>query len=612
MNRARVLALAYEVLSALIALWASYWFAVSYGYNFGYDNHATYLVGALRLHDPAVLTRDWLAAECTPYHPIFGYIGWALWALDEEGWGFAYANVAAVTAIGLSIYAICRAFAGSRLALPVFLVPLAFAMQTRTHSVAVSYIADFIIQPSTLGGLGWTAGIAAFLTGRWLLSGVLFGLGGLLHANYLVLGFPVLGMAHLLIENPWDWRSLVRRLVRQLGPSVVALLILSPVIFATASHPDADRAREIFQTIRSPHHYMPLNFTGRFMPLGAWQVLGIGAAWPLLRGRHGPGPRLAALLIAIAVLLWSGTFLTTWTFVPSVSQLFPWRVAPFSDLLAQVALAGAAASLVCEPARVREYPKPALLLVVAGVVMLCVDRAKSDSPWISRILLGTVVVGVVGTLVGLGFDALVRRTAPRNVSPIPIESRVSGGWPTSLAAAFAAPSPLPRYAAIALMPLALLLWNRVSARFLTPTAIERESSLLHGFDSREEALYRWIRENTPTEARFLQPPLMERFRISSRRAIVVDWKSAPILPDELLEWYVRLGAVAGRSAPRGSSEVGSGYDAMDSARLRTLRDRYAVDFAVVRRGREASLKDWPVVYSNAGYAVLDLRSPRPE
>ncbi|HOU94716.1 MAG TPA: hypothetical protein PLU22_26880, partial [Polyangiaceae bacterium] len=185
MSRDRALALAWDVAAALVALWASYWLAVSFGYNFGYDNHATYLIGALRLHDPTVLTRDWLAAECTEYHPIFSYVGWALWALDEDGWGFAYANVVFVTALGFAIFALCRAFAGRLHAPAVFLVVMAIEMQTRTHSVAVSYLTDFILQPSTFGALGWLAGMVAFVSGRWLLAGIGFGLGGLLHVNYL-------------------------------------------------------------------------------------------------------------------------------------------------------------------------------------------------------------------------------------------------------------------------------------------------------------------------------------------------------------------------------------------------------------------------------------------
>lgn len=605
----RLLPIAYEIVAAVVVLWTSSAFATSYGYNFGYDNHTTYLVGALRLYDPGALSRDWLASDCTPYHPIFSYLAWALWAIDEDGWGFAYANVVTVTAMGGALYGLCRAFAGRLLALPSHLVVLAIAMQTRTHSAGVSYIADIVFQPSTLGGLGWLAGMAAFVARRWFLSGLCFGLGGLFHANYLVLGFPVLGLAHLLIEDPRDLRGLARRLALQLGPSVLALLVLSPLIFGAASHPDAARAREIFQTIRSPHHYLPSGYRGRFLGLAGWQLLGLGAAWPLLSGRKGPGPRLGALLVGLGVLVWSGTFLTTWVFLPSVSQLFPWRAAPYSDLVAQVALVGGLLGLIIDPARLRAHSRLTPLLVLGGLVLVCLDRPASDQPWLGRLLLLLLTTGLLTAGVGLAVATLARATARgrRHLEP----ASFGGPWPPVPGGPLRPWAPHTLVAPLLLTALALGLWTSATSGQRDPARIERASSLIRGFDAREENLYAWIREHTDRDSRFLQPPLMERFRITARRAIVVDWKSPPILPGELLEWYERLGTVAGRPGFQTAREVATGYDAMDSARLRALRARYAIDYAVVRKGRERVLKDWPVAYANPGFAVLDLRGSHP-
>jgi hypothetical protein len=281
-----------------------------------------------------------------------------------------------------------------------------------------------------------------------------------------------------------------------------------------------------------------------------------------------------------------------------------------------VLLAAAVARLVSEPARIREYPVPSLPPRGRRDRAHLPHRGAGDRPWIGRIVLVLAAAGGIGAALGAAFDALVRGTAPRGLGASLVRSGASGGWPPSPAALLAAPSPLTRYAAFALAPLAFVLWARSSAEYRDPARIERESSLLRGFDPREEELYAWIRDHTTKEARFLQPPLLERFRLTARRAVVVDWKSPPILPGELLEWYDRLGAVAGRPRPRGASEVGKGYDAMDAARLTTLRDRYAVDNAVVRRGREASLSRWPTVYSNEATSCSisgpDLTSERRE
>ena len=72
------------------------------------------------------------------------------------------------------------------------------------------------------------------------------------------------------------------------------------------------------------------------------------------------------------------------------------------------------------------------------------------------------------------------------------------------------------------------------------------------------------------------------------------------------EWYRRLEDVSGRSNPRGRDDVVAGYDALDRARLDTLRDRYHLSYAVVSKGHEPAL-GYAVVYSNRGFAVLDVR-----
>jgi len=580
-----------ELVAVVVATWAAYWFAVGFGYNYGLDNQTTYLIGALKLYDPTLLTEDWVASQCTPYHPVFSYVGYLLMKLDPTGWSFGYANVAILTLAGVTIYSLCRLIAGRNLGLAVFFVVLAINAHTRTHSVGVSYILDFILQPSTLGGLGWLLALAFFLRGRWFASGLALAIGGLFHANYLVLGFPVFGFALLLVEDRRDLRALGVRLLKLLGPSLVIFLLMAPLILAAAAdHPQADKARELFFHFRSPHHYVPLGYKGRFMRFAAWQALGLGAGLPLLRGKSGIGPRLGALLAGLTTLVWVGTFLTTWTFVPSVAQLFVWRVAPYIDLLCQAAAATAAARIIVRPDRVNEYPRVAIPLVLGGLVVLCMSLGKSDHGWIPRVLLA--MLGAVGVAVplGLGFGTLMKRTAPAEMA-LPLRF-----------------NPFSHIALACLIPAAGYLWFEATASQRTASYIKSHSTLIEGFDRHEEALYAWIREHTPKTARFLQPPFMERFRFAAERAIVVDWKSPPLLPGEFLEWYDRLGKVAGVNEPKSAGTIGSGYARLDRSRLERLKSEYGIDFVVVDAGRERSLRDYPVVYRNPRYVVLDVRN----
>lgn len=137
----------------------------------------------------------------------------------------------------------------------------------------------------------------------------------------------------------------------------------------------------------------------------------------------------------------------------------------------------------------------------------------------------------------------------------------------------------------------------------------KRSTLVSGVGQEEEDLYRWMREQSPKDAVFLTPPDVETMRFWGQRAIVVDWKSQPHIPEEVLEWLQRLKDVTGRPELSGRKDL-DGYDSLDAARLSLLRARYGVDYVVVRRGRERDLGFHPQAFANGGYVVLDVRGGR--
>lgn len=56
---------------------------------------------------------------------------------------------------------------------------------TGTSSVSGSYIIRGYLQPSTIGAIGFLAALIFFIRRKYALSGLVLGLGGLLHSNYL-------------------------------------------------------------------------------------------------------------------------------------------------------------------------------------------------------------------------------------------------------------------------------------------------------------------------------------------------------------------------------------------------------------------------------------------
>lgn len=574
-----------ELPSFLVALSASVCFGLSYGLNYGISNQTAYMLGALRKLDPTVLNRDWYAAHTVNYHPVFSYLGWLLLLFDRGGFAVGVALVV-VTALGaLCLYGLARALASDRReALAVFLSVLAIAFVTRTVSVAWSYVfdVDLTLQPSTLGSLFLLAALPPFVSGRFLASGVLLGLSGLFHANFLVLGVATFGFAHLVMGR----EGLPRRLLQQIGPSLLALLILAPLLLRAGSSTDAARAEDILFNIRSPHHYAPKTYERDFLQPAGFQMLGFGAGAWLLRDLHGRGRRLGALLFAMAGLVWTGTLLTTAVSIPRIAQIFVWRYAPFLDLLMQLLACLAAFRLAASPRLARRIPPSGLALIAGGFVIIAMYKGNRGQDNLARLLLAIAAPALLAV-------------ALHHVGELAARAPAASATIRRARALFS------RHAASVLALYAVI----VCAVTAYPNVNDwrRKSNLLSHAVTPETEMYAWIRQSTPKDAIFLTPPLLERFRLFTERAIVVDWKASAIVPGELVEWYQRLEAVSGHPGFRHIDELSSGYTAMDRKRLEALRAAYGVDYVVVARGREAALvPGLKPVYENGQFAVLAL------
>jgi hypothetical protein len=125
----------------------------------------------------------------------------------------------------------------------------------------------------------------------------------------------------------------------------------------------------------------------------------------------------------------------------------------------------------------------------------------------------------------------------------------------------------------------------------------------------EQALYAWAR-STELDSRFLVPPEMEDFRLQARRPVVVDWKTAPFVPSELIEWYERIDAISGGTKPRSLEAAMNGYSRLGPEVLRTLSKRYSVSYVVLKKPVTTAVPEgWTVAHSSSGYLVLRVATP---
>lgn len=538
--------------------------ALLIGMSYGVQNQNTYLLAPLRHLDPTFLRSDWLAAHTYAYHPAFTWVITALAALGPLPLMTTALNASMLVVFALIVWRLVAAIAPADARTAALLV-LLLVLVDRTLSVGQSYIFDSYLQPSVLASVAFVAAMAAFVRGRWMWSGVWVAAAGVLHANYLVVGLLAFGAAQLFLGR----QGLLQRWAWQLVPGIVVLVVDLPVMLRMgAGGAAAQQALYIFQVIRSPHHYVVRHFLAEIIPFVGWQL-----AAPLALRRAAVSRiewrRLVALDVALAGPVLVATAAGLVVISSRLTQLYLWRLAPFAVLLVEIV-----AAIAVSRALRGERPEDA-------------DAARAESP-------AMVIAAVVGGVMVVGYAITSARGGVDLLAP-----------------------------ALALLLVAaaivVLLWRGVRSAQVVPVAFAlvaaaasvnvgaRWNILAPDGTPAERDLFRWAM-TTPTDAVFLVPPAMDPFRLRAARAIVVDWKSTPILPTELLEWYRRISDEAGGHVTSlGAAE--RGYAAMSATRALQLASRYDARFVVFRNVAAPPDRDsLAVAYRNARYTVYDLHA----
>lgn len=533
-----------------LAAFAALSFGVSYG---NVANQATYFVHALQALDPSLYPRDWLIQETTAYHSVFRWIILALAALGPLPWAAAVLNTLLLV---VCLWLLVRMVQLLEPQAPgvTFLLTLVFIGFDQTMSVAGTYILGNGLQPSTLATVGWCAAMLAFLRDKPLHSGLLLAVSGIFHVNFLLLGIGMFGLAQLILMQR-DW---VRRIGAQVLPSVVMTAFFLPVILDAGSGEQAPLARTIFQSIRAPHHYLPTHYLFDFMYLGGWTIAGFCACAMLPERTQR---RLAtALLGSITLCVAGATLLTTLVFIPTIAQLFVWRIAPFGQLLAQLLIACALIGLIREPASLRHNRLSWIGIALSLLLILrwCLGMMPVTEPRL--LIVAVTLLAVVASV--LWQSRFQQHRVPATTTVV-----------------------------IGMLAIALLGVNMRD---------QMNRSTLVGPPTPITELSQWA-QTTRSDALFLIPPALGEFRLLSQRSVVVDWKSTPVSAQQLLAWYARISDIVGRKV-EGENDVVRGYRALDAAQLQQLARKYGAEYVVVETAHPARFPG-QAVYRNQGYSV---------
>ncbi len=556
------------------------------GYD-GQSNHPTYLPPALHYLDPEFLANDWWLTSAVHYHVAFFALAVVLAKIGPLEWGLALINIGIVAAALFACFRILERFQ-LRLLLPAFATLVALFLATRTfYSAGDSYLFSATLQPSAIAAAATIWALVALLAGRFGACGVLLAAGGLFHANFLMVNLPFFCLAYLFakidLARP---RTLLQRsslveLGRIAGPSLLLLACFVPLILAlTQESLTATQAAEsdwIFFHFAVPFHYLPSANIGSYLTLAAWQ--GLGAIWT---GIALCDPRRRRLLWAVqgslALILWGATALTTIVFIPQVSRLFLWRLAPFAVLIsATILVAG--------------------IFRVLGSAHLSHSKLRRGLVLLASAFLTLVLTVPVGGLKGQILP--VQPVAPVFYAVALLLLLVALRWFASDA------RPVRKWEAASLAG-ALLVFG-----FLAHPGEDQRSRyslvLSTPNEQAETELFDFVRRSVPADAQFVIPPELAQFRLRTGRAIIADFKALPLNRLGLLEWYRRLEDISGVEHPAGVMAVRIAYGSMDAQRLALLQAKYGIDYAVFRSEMTNSPPGWKEVFRNESYRVLAAR-----
>ncbi len=558
----------FRIGASLVVPFVSAIVGLQYGLNHGIGNHNTYLLTGLKMFRPDLFLNDWLVSQTTAYHPTFAYVVYLLYQLNPEGWGIAYANVITIAISVFFVYVIvAQLFDDPAYRLPVFLLATAFLCTTETYSVSGSYIFSRTFQPSSVSALCFLAGTAYFLKRKYVISGIVLAVGGVFHVNYLLLSIILFGLVHVVMNQS----GLFKRLFRQLGCSILALATMSPLIIASSLSPDAALGRRLYQQINAPQHYLPLSYLTDFVPLGMWVVLSLVVGAPIMARDYLKREFIILFWIQVSLVA-AATLLTTVVFIPAVSQMYFWRLAPYCVLFSLIIASGGLIHRLRNP-----QPFEFSLNTMAGVILALAGTVGIwyyHYGWYRKMNIILLLIAGLAWIVSIIVNRNDRSTERHRTLLVTSAAVIIG----------------------------------LSALLRPFSDFKRKSNLLTGFPEDEQALIDWAKSETSLDAVFLIPPSLNNFRLNARRAVIVDTKSPPVLPYELVQWYHRLEDISGVKGFTDKKVLDPGYRDIDHDRLVSLTEEYRFQYAVFCRdvGND-STRGYEIAYSNPTWIVLTVR-----
>ena len=228
------------------------------GYQFGKSNHTVYLIDALRHASPNLLASDWFATQTLQYHAVFGWITRWLFAPGIIEPAFLLGYLALLVMLHVAWWRIVRAV-GADVRVFVVSVVMFQLLAGGTALGMYQFLQDGAFLPSNIAAVAMLWGLAMWLDGRTIASGVWLGVAGLFHLNYALVA-PLVWIALQLGRRPsraW-W----------IGSAAAVLPCIVNIACALGATRDRSGAMPLaefvalYVKLRHPHHYDPASWPG--------------------------------------------------------------------------------------------------------------------------------------------------------------------------------------------------------------------------------------------------------------------------------------------------------------------------------------------------------------
>lgn len=533
-------------------------YALSIGFSFDSDFRQVAL-RPFALGDGEFAKNDWFVG--------LGDYNWAFTAVVRSLFFFAAREIDVLRALYLGyvglhfLFAIVSfgAFRDDRRGILAWLLMLGGLGGTFNESYySFGFVLDSII-PSSVAAILFMSAFAFVVSERYKSALAFMGAAAIFHLNLVVLSAFV---ALALFVYLWRRRILDGGIAWAFAGLFVIFLILVGYNTWASSAPAEVKvtAEHILINVRAPHHYRIETFDLK-QTFIAWAPVALAAASTAYSIRHDGWPTWEApqiLLFVILALAFANLILIVGFGWLDLSLLGILRFLPFAYFFCFYFIA----KHFVRHLRMNRWS----YLPVMAAAYLVLAPALTTQTVVSAVAVAIVAVG----LAAIGFT-----------------------WPFRQAVAAAA------MAALIFQPTAL-----------AKTIVHKLASLdaLFGATAAYRPAYGWLERNTSPGAVLLTDPVLDGVRFFTRRAIVVDWKCAPFLPGDLVEWYERLQDLTEKNIAD-FKPLSSPYNRKALAELDALAKRYGASHILVARvSAAADTADRTPIYRDSEFMVFAAAS----